>query len=155
MRKPKRIYCANCGAKITHKKIDGRQREYCTNCDTIFYDNPLPVVSAIVPNKNREILLVLRDREPYAGRWCLPSGFVELNESIQKAVLRELKEETGINGKVLRLVDTLSRYNDAYGDLIWVTFEVLKISGKLTPADDARDAKYFPNRCGTICKELS
>ena len=102
------------------------------------------MVSAIVPNKNREILLVLRDREPYAGRWCLPSGFVELNESIQKAVLRELKEETGIKGKVLRLVDTLSRYNDAYGDLIWVTFEVLKISGKLTPADDARDAKYFP-----------
>lgn len=144
MNKNKRTYCPNCGAKIIREKVEDRQRDYCKNCDSIFYDNPLPVVSAIVPNKKREILLVLRDRDPYAGKWCLPSGFVELNESIEKAVIRELNEETGVKGKVLRLIDTHSRYNDIYGDLIWVTFEVLKTSGKVNPGDDARDAKYFP-----------
>ena len=139
-----RKYCPNCKSKITRKIIEARNRDYCPNCNTIFYDNPLPVVSAVVPNKKREILLVLRDRNPYAGQWCLPSGFVELNESIEKAVIRELNEETGINGKVLRLIDTNSRYNEIYGDLIWVTFEVKKTSGKVIARDDARDAKYFP-----------
>ena len=139
-----RKYCPNCKSEITRNKLENRIRDYCSSCDTIFYDNPLPVVSAVVTNKNREILLVLRDRDPYAGQWCLPSGFVELNESIEKAVLRELKEETGIKGKVLRLLDTNSRYNKIYGDLIWVTFEVKKSSGKVLAGDDARDAKYFP-----------
>lgn len=139
-----RKYCPNCKSKITRKIIEKRSRDYCPSCDTIFYDNPLPVVSAVVPNKKREILLVLRDRDPYAGQWCLPSGFVELNESIEKAIIRELKEETGIKGKVLRLLDTNSRYNEVYGDLIWVTFEVKKSSGTVKPGDDARDAKFFP-----------
>lgn len=144
MKQISRKFCPRCGSKIITKKIDDRQRDYCKNCDSVFYDNPLPVTSAIVLNKQREILLVLRDRDPYAGKWCLPSGFVELNESIQKAVVRELKEETGISGKVLRLIDTCSRYNKIYGDLIWVTFEIHKSSGKLKPGDDARDARYFP-----------
>ena len=144
MEKNNRKYCPKCGSKITRKKIEDRLRDYCEACKTVFYDNPLPVASAILSNKNREILLVLRDRDPYERRWCLPSGFVELNESVEKAVIRELKEETGINGKVLRLIDTYSRYNDIYGDLIWVTFEVSKSSGKVVAGDDARDAKFFP-----------
>ena len=144
MDKIKRKYCPKCSAKISRKNIDDRLRDYCEKCKTVFYDNPLPVVSAIVSNKNREILLVLRDRDPYAGQWCLPSGFVELNESVEKAVLRELKEETSIKGKVLRLLDTNSRYNEIYGDLIWVTFEVKKSSGEVVAGDDARDAKFFP-----------
>jgi 8-oxo-dGTP diphosphatase len=144
MKKANRKYCPKCSNKISRKNIENRLRDYCSSCKTVFYDNPLPVTSAVVPNKKREILLVLRDRNPYAGQWCLPSGFVELNESIEKAVLRELKEETGIKGKVLRLLDTHSRYNDIYGDLFWVTFEVKKSSGKVVAGDDARDAKYFP-----------
>ena len=144
MDKTNRKYCPKCGAIISRKKVEDRLRDYCEKCKTVFYDNPLPVASAIVSNKEREILLVLRDRDPHEGQWCLPSGFVELNESVEKAVKRELMEETGIKGKVLRLIDTYSRYNDVYGDLIWVTFEVNKSSGKVVAGDDARDAKYFP-----------
>lgn len=143
-KKKSRKFCPKCGSNIIHKKIEDRHRDYCTECNTIYYDNPLPVVSAIVLNKNREVLLVLRDRDPYEGLWCLPSGFVELDETIEKAIIRELKEETGLKGKGLRLIDTYSRYNKTYGDLIWVTFEIYKTNGKLIPGDDARDAKYFP-----------
>ena len=139
----KRKYCPRCSAKINRQKVEDRLRDYCPSCKTVFYDNPLPVVSAVVPNQKREILLVLRDRDPYAGQWCLPSGFMELNETVEQAIKRELKEETGIKGKVLRLIDTTSRYNDIYGDLIWVTFEVKWKSGKVSAGDDARDAKFF------------
>ncbi|HPQ43142.1 MAG TPA: NUDIX hydrolase [Syntrophales bacterium] len=140
----KRNYCAGCGGTITSKIVDGVNREYCPECDIVFYYNPLPVVSSVVVNKNREVLLVLRDREPQRARWCLPSGFVEIHESIEEAVLRELHEETGLTGKVVRLLDTVSYRNEFYGDLIWITFEVQRLDGKLVAGDDARDARYWP-----------
>jgi 8-oxo-dGTP diphosphatase len=136
-------FCPHCAGKIVQMKIDGRLRNYCPQCETVFYDNPLPVVSAVVVNPHREILLVLRDREPKAGIWALPSGFVEVGETIEEAVVRELKEETGITGKVLRLLDTKSDFNEFYGSLIWVTFEVQWLSGKIAAGDDARDARFF------------
>jgi ADP-ribose pyrophosphatase YjhB (NUDIX family) len=140
----KRTYCLHCGATTVSKKIAGMQRAYCPTCDTVFYDNPLPVVSSVVVNKKREVLLVLRDREPQRDRWCLPSGFVETNESIEEAVLRELREETGLTGKVIRLLDTVSYREEFYGDLIWISFEVQRTGGKLVAGDDARDARYWP-----------
>ena len=140
----KRNYCLRCGATIGSKRVDGMKREYCPTCHIVFYDNPLPVVSSVVVNKNREVLLVLRDREPEQARWCLPSGFVEMNESIEEAVLRELHEETGLTGKVVRLLDTVSYRNEFYGDLIWISFEVQRTGGKVVAGDDARDARYWP-----------
>ncbi|MBC8402688.1 MAG: NUDIX hydrolase, partial [Candidatus Marinimicrobia bacterium] len=142
--KSNRNYCFRCGSNIQHKMVDDTLRDYCSHCKTVFYDNPLPVVSAVVVNTDREVLLVLRDREPQAGRWCLPSGFVEVNESIEEAVTRELLEETGIKGKVVRLLDVVS-YNDRfYGDLIWVSFEVQLVKGVIKAGDDARAARYYP-----------
>ncbi len=144
MARTKRRYCYNCGNKVDLKLEMGSMRLFCNKCKTVFYENPNPVVSAVVINSDREILLVLRDNEPLAGNWCLPSGFVEVNETIEEAVLRELKEETGIDGKVIRLLDTVSYFNDFYGDLIWVSFEVKNIGGTLLAGDDARAARYFP-----------
>lgn len=142
--KKQRHFCPNCSGKITLKFIEDRQRDYCSGCDTIYYDNPLPVASCVVVNENREILLVLRKNEPRAGMWGLPSGFAETHETIEEAALRELKEESGITGRVVRLIDTKSHYNDFYGDLIWVTFEVKHISGVPVAGDDAADVKFFP-----------
>ncbi len=142
MRKGRR-FCSECAGDIEQLGIDGHIRDYCPRCETIFYDNPLPVVSALVVNSDRKILLVLRDREPKEGMWALPSGFVELGETIEEAVLRELKEETGITGEVVRLLDTESHFEEFYGDLIWVTFEVKWSSGEISPGDDARQARFF------------
>lgn len=139
----KRKYCPRCAGHIVSKMVDDRLRDVCSNCETVYYDNPLPVVSAVVCNQKRELVLVLRDREPYSGQWALPSGFVELNESVENAVIRELKEETGIDGYVTKLLDTFSHNNEHYGDLIWVTFEVSWQSGELKPGDDARETRFF------------
>ncbi|NQT96495.1 MAG: NUDIX domain-containing protein [Candidatus Marinimicrobia bacterium] len=144
MGKPQRRYCYHCGNKIDSKLEKNAIHLFCTKCKTVSYGNPDPVVSAVVVNSDREILLVLRDREPLAGKWCLPSGFAEINETIEEAALRELNEETGIDGKVIRLLDTVSYYSDFYGDLIWVSFEVKNVGGTLVAGDDARAARYFP-----------
>lgn len=117
-------------------------RDYCDSCDMFFYDNPLPVASTIVV-KNREVLLVKRKFDPYKGHWCLPSGFAEIGESIQAAALRELEEETGIQGKVIGFVNVNSTHNNFYGDLIFVTFETEWIGGELLAGDDAEAVKFF------------
>ncbi|NLE74261.1 MAG: NUDIX hydrolase [Actinobacteria bacterium] len=137
-------YCSHCGGTIALRAEDGRAREVCEACGTVFYRNPLPVAAAVVANERREILLVKRSRPPEQGMWCLPIGFAELDESIEEAALRELHEETGVEGVVRGLLDVDSDSNDYYGDLLIVTFEVRKTGGQERPGDDAADVAYFP-----------
>ncbi|MCD6571460.1 MAG: NUDIX hydrolase [Deltaproteobacteria bacterium] len=139
-----RKYCCYCGGDILHKDIGGKPREYCPECDTVFYENPLPVASSILVNEDREVLLVKRRNEPYKGMWCLPIGFAETGEDVHDAALRELKEETGIVGEIVRLIDVDTINNYFYGSLAIVTYEVRKVGGDISPGDDAIDARYFP-----------
>lgn len=140
--KPK--YCAQCGQGVSLRVVEGRARLVCTVCDRIYYENPLPVAAALVLNERREVLLVLRKREPRKGDWCLPMGFAEMGETIEAAALRELHEETGVQGAVLRLIDADSLESSHYGDLLIVTFEIRKLGGVERPGDDAEDVRYFP-----------
>jgi 8-oxo-dGTP diphosphatase len=137
-------YCSQCGNNVESREIEGRRREVCSNCGTVFYRNPLPVASAIVLNHNREVLLVKRKKEPRKGMWCLPIGFAELDESIDQACLRELDEESGVKGNVARLIAVRSTTIEPYGDLLIVTFEVEKTGGIETAGDDADEVAYFP-----------
>lgn len=141
--KKQRKFCIYCGGQITKKKEDHVLRDCCSNCHCFFYDNPLPVVSAIVDDA-RQILLVKRDRAPFKGHWCLPTGFAEAGESIEDAALRELHEETGIKGKATRLLDVDSYKSRFYGDLLFLTFVVEKTGGKLSAGDDSAQARYCP-----------
>lgn len=140
----KKKYCNFCGKELVSELLDEKERQVCKNCREIIYENPLPVASVILPNKARETLLVKRANEPFKGMWCLPVGFAETGESIEEAALRELKEETGITGKIVQLVDVCSHTNPLYGELLIVTFEAEKLSGTEKAGDDASDCRYFP-----------
>jgi len=129
------------------QKIGDRPREVCSVCGTVFYHNPLPAAGALVLDDDRRVLLVKRRFPPNQGMWCLPIGFAELGETIAEAALRELREETGIVGRVTRLIDADSWMSDFYGDLLVVTFEVDKLSGVETPGDDAEEVGYFGIGC--------
>ncbi|MGQ9844515.1 MAG: NUDIX domain-containing protein, partial [Spirochaetota bacterium] len=142
--KKKRIYCSYCGAPITVRFIDEKYRDHCDNCNTTFYENPLPVASCIVINQKREILLVQRKNDPYKNMWCLPIGFAETGESIEQAALRELKEEAGVTGEIVRIIDVDTVSNYFYGYLAIITFEVKQLSSTVKAGDDALDAKFFP-----------
>ncbi|MEI8173674.1 MAG: NUDIX domain-containing protein [Deltaproteobacteria bacterium] len=142
MRKKARIFCPYCGAKTIKKTEDDILRDFCQSCKTFFYENPLPVVSTIIVLE-RKILLVKRGKNPYRGLWCPPTGFAEAGESVEDAALRELDEETGIQGNILSLIDVDSCTNYFYGDLLFITFEVEQIGGTLGPGGDTTDVKYF------------
>lgn len=125
------------------KEEEGINRDFCPACNLIFYENPLPVVSAIVA-EDRRILLVKRGKSPYKGSWCLPTGFAEIGESIEEAALRELKEETGVKGRILSLANVQSYKSRFYGDLLFISYEVEQTGGTLKPGSDTVAARYFP-----------
>lgn len=135
-------YCERCGARLVTMELGGRPRGVCGECGRVRYHNPLPVAAAVVLNDRREVLLVRRRNEPHSGEWCLPTGFAELDETIEEAALRELREETGIEGRVHRLLTARSFTDDYYGDLLFVCFEVEKAGGDEVPGDDAETIAY-------------
>ena len=93
--------------------------------------------------KNGKILLVKRRNEPFKGKWALPGGFVEYGETVEKAVLREVKEETGMDAKIKKLVGVYSDpARDPRGHTISIVF-LLEGKGDAIAGDDAIEAKFF------------
>jgi len=140
----RRSYCNFCGRPLDVDTLEGKDRQVCKDCNEVYYENPLPVASVILTNRDREVLLVKREREPFKDMWCCPIGFAEVGESIEAAALRELKEETGIDGSIVQLIDVSSHKNSFYGDLLIVSFEAEKLGGEEIAGDDASEYGYFP-----------
>jgi 8-oxo-dGTP diphosphatase len=91
-------------------------------------------------------LLVRRAREPFRNRWALPGGFVDLDEDLEAAAMRELAEETGITGVFLEQLYTFGRPDrDPRGRVISVAYYALVPAdgATLRAGSDAREATWF------------
>jgi ADP-ribose pyrophosphatase YjhB (NUDIX family) len=139
-----KLFCNYCHGSLVKGIREGKERQVCESCGEIYYENPLPVVSVIVANANREFLLVRRAREPAKDMWCFPIGFAESGEGIEEAAMRELKEEAGIDGEVVQVLDVFSESTDIYGEVLVVSFEAERVGGTEMAGDDAVDCAYFP-----------
>ena len=138
-----KTFCPYCGEKVIEKSFGKRKHGYCQKCDMIHYENPLPAVAALVLNQQDQLLLVKRSVEPAKGKWCLPGGFIEVDESIEEAVLRELEEETGIKGEIECLIDFFSQEGRHYRALLIFGYKVKMMGGEVKAGDDAQDAGFF------------
>jgi 8-oxo-dGTP diphosphatase len=136
------LCCAVCGRDLDTKKIEGRKRAVCPDCGWVVYENPLPSAAAFVKNPNQEILLVKRGVEPGQGKWALPSGFIEIDETPEKACLRELKEETGLCGNIVRLLGVYSQRSVMYKNVLIIGYEV-DATGILNAGSDSLIARFF------------
>ncbi|MHC4109943.1 MAG: NUDIX domain-containing protein [Planctomycetota bacterium] len=93
-----------------------------------------------------KLLLVERRNEPFKGKWCLPGGFLEIDEELEDGVVRELVEETGLTGVRLEQVHTFGRCGrDPRGRVITVTYMGIAQEGKskVKAGDDAAQALWF------------
>jgi len=103
-------HCKNCGTAVVYRVPDDgdtRERAVCPACDTIHYENPLNVVGTI-PVMGDRVLLCKRNIEPRWGKWTLPAGFMELNESVSEGASRETIEEAGANFEIGELFAVMS-----------------------------------------------
>jgi len=90
-------HCRNCGTAVVYRVPDDgdtRVRAVCPACHTIHYENPLNVVGT-VPYLGDRVLLCKRAIEPRHGKWTLPAGFMELQETTAEGAARETDEEAG------------------------------------------------------------
>lgn len=111
-----------------------------------YMDFPLPSCHALIRDGER-ILLVQRGRPPFQGYWSLPGGGVELGETVEAALRREVREETGLEvaaGRFLGYTDAIE--HDAEGRVryhyVIMYFEAHLAGGVLSPADDAAEARW-------------
>ena len=105
---------------------------------------PKLTVDAVWFDQGR-LLLVRRGRPPFRGSWALPGGFVEPGETVEEAVVRELREETGLRAKVDGLVGVYSRPGrDPRGPTVTLAYRMRGRAGTPTGADDAAEAAWIP-----------
>lgn len=102
-------FCSECGKTVIHRVPEGDNlpRFICEHCDTIHYQNPKLVVGCL-PVWNEQILLCKRAIEPCYGLWTLPAGFMENQESLEEAALRESTEEANANLEIENIYSIIS-----------------------------------------------
>jgi mutator protein MutT len=109
---------------------------------------PVVGVGAILLDGD-QVLLVRRGRPPLAGMWSIPGGGVELGESLSEAVAREVREECGLEVRVIELVDVFERIiRDPVGQVeyhyVLMDYLCEAKSGSLCAGDDAAEAVWTP-----------
>ena len=135
-------FCLLCGAPLEVRNLFGLKRPACTKCDFVLFRAPAPASAAVV-FEGRQLLLVQRAIEPYRGCWGFPAGFQEYGETPAEAAVRETREETGLEIKVLRMLDLFYTLDDPRKRANLAVYLARRVAGDLQPADDARDARFF------------
>ena len=136
-------FCPLCRYYLRKKRVDGYKRLACQKCGWIHYENPLPVAVCVAIDKGGDILIVKRNLKPGINRWALPGGFVESDEAPEIACLRELEEETGIKGKIKRLIGVYIQKTREYGSLLVMGYEVKVSKHSLSLNNELKDARFF------------
>ena len=112
-------FCPECGNKIIKKIVDGVTRHVCDECNFTKWNNPVPVVAALVKHNGK--YLIARNTQWAPGIFSLIAGYLESGEDIEEAVVREVKEELNLQGKV---TNYLGHYSLIEKNQIILAFEV-------------------------------
>lgn len=94
--------------------------------------------------RGKQILMVRRKYGSNKGKWCIPCGNVEIGEDVRDAMVREIKEETGLDVEVGDIVNVLSTHHTPERSVVGVWFEAKEVGGDLVAGDDASEAQFFP-----------
>ena len=137
-------YCPICGTPLGTAEIENRTRKTCPSCSWIHYENPLPVALAYTVNRSGELLVVRRAHHPAYNEWALPGGFLESGETPQEGCLRELREETSLQGNIDRLIGAYHRESKMYGSLVVVAYKVVVMNDALQINHELYEAGFYP-----------
>jgi ADP-ribose pyrophosphatase YjhB (NUDIX family) len=111
---------------------------------------PVLGVGALIFNRDK-ILLVERGNDPLKGYWSLPGGVLEIGETLEEGIVREVREETGLEVQPLKVLEIFERIiRDAQGapeyHYVLIDYICRVTGGSLRAADDASRAAWVPRR---------
>ena len=130
-------YCPRCGAGSADVEFPRSLR--CARCGYAVFFNPKPVGCAIAREPDGRVWLARRGFEPRRGRWSMPGGFVDLGETVQEAIARELDEELGVRADVGGLVGVYSYPDERH---VVIVFEA-RLCGTPRVSEEALEVHAF------------
>jgi len=135
-------YCSRCGAALTYGPFEGedRHRLGCDKCGFIAYVNPRLVVSTIPVTADGEVVLLRRGIEPGYGSWAQPGGFLEVDETVTEAAIRETLEETGL---IVEPGQILGLYTRLEAAVVVIAFEAAVARGSFRLNPEALEIEAF------------
>ncbi|NCN45013.1 MAG: hypothetical protein COU63_00345 [Candidatus Pacebacteria bacterium CG10_big_fil_rev_8_21_14_0_10_36_11] len=135
-------FCPQCGNELEHGDID-KNSVQCNKCGNSWYDNPAASTS-IALIKDGKILLAKRGIEPKFGEWDILGGFIEAGESCEEAVIREMKEETGLDVEIKEFLGSVwDIYNERPSIPFLYLVEAKDPEQKPIAQDDVADLQWF------------
>lgn len=119
------------------------ENKYCYR-----YPHPAVTTDCVIfgfDGERLQVLLIERGIDPYKGRWAFPGGFLKMDETAEEGALRELKEETGLEGAYMEQFHTFSApERDPRERVITIAYYALVKIQEVKGGDDAASARWFP-----------
>jgi ADP-ribose pyrophosphatase YjhB (NUDIX family) len=135
-------YCSRCGQELRFGPVpdEDRNRLACPACGYIAYVNPRLVVTTLPVDHEGRLVLLRRGIEPGRGAWAQPGGFLEVDETVTEAAIRETHEETGLTVRPGEIVGLYSRLEAA---VVVLAIEATIESGTFRPNPEALEIQAF------------
>lgn len=135
-------FCSRCGASLRYGSVPGedRQRLSCEACGHVVYVNPRLVVTTFPITDAGEIVLIRRGIEPGIGEWAQPGGFLEVDETVHQAAIRETWEETGL---LVEPGDLIGLYTRLEAAVVTIAFEARIVGGTPAPTPEATEIRAY------------
>jgi ADP-ribose pyrophosphatase YjhB (NUDIX family) len=134
-------YCSSCGA-VLQKKIppgDNRPRFICGSCNTIYYQNPKIVTGCLAEWENK-VLMCRRAIIPRRGLWTLPAGFMENDETVVEAAIRETYEEANAS---VEIIDLFTIFNLPHVNQVYMIFRARLRDLNYRPGEESLEVDLF------------
>ena len=135
-------FCSRCGSSLQFGAVVGedRHRLSCPVCGHITYVNPRLVVTTLPITETGEIILIRRGIEPGRGEWAQPGGFLEVDETVHQAAIRETHEETGLLVEPGEIIGLYTRLEAA---VVTLVFEARIVGGTAMPTPEATEIRAY------------
>lgn len=135
-------FCPVCG---TEYAANESLEKACSSCGYIYFIGSVPSAGGIILNPQGQILLIRRQRNPHKGALDFPAGFCDMHETMEETLIREMKEEVGIEVKNFRFYKTILNDYEFKGivkKVICGIFIVNVDSNEFKAGDDATSAEW-------------
>jgi len=129
-------FCPRCGTAFEASEAS----QPCAVDGYRWYPDPKVAAGVVVTDAAGRILLVKRNHEPAMGRWAFPSGYVDAGEVLEEAAAREVREETGIEVRLERLLGAWSRAGEA---VVFLAYAALHTEGIASAGPEAEAVEWF------------
>jgi ADP-ribose pyrophosphatase YjhB (NUDIX family) len=135
-------FCSSCGGRLRFGSVPGEDRErlVCAACGHVAYVNPRLVVTTLPITDAGEIVLIRRGIEPGLGSWAQPGGFLEVDETVHEAAIRETFEETGL---LVEPGEIVGLYTRLEATVVTIAFEARIVGGTAAPTPEATEVTAF------------